>query len=77
MSRVAGAARDLAALVKLSHSVFALPFALVSLLAATAGRPPLRLLLGVLGAVVAARTAAMAYNRLADRRIDARVDLER
>jgi 4-hydroxybenzoate polyprenyltransferase len=71
MSRVGGAARDLAALVKLSHSVFALPFALVSLLAATAGRPPLRLLLGVLGAVVAARTAAMAYNRLADRRIDA------
>ena len=71
MSGVAGAVRDLAALVKLSHSVFALPFALLSLLAATAGRPSLRLLLGVLGAVVAARTAAMAYNRFADRAIDA------
>lgn len=64
-------ARDLAGLVKLSHSVFALPFALLSLLAATAGRPSPRLLALVVGAVVAARTAAMAYNRFADRAIDA------
>ena len=64
-------ARDLAGLVKLSHSVFALPFALLSLLAATEGRPSLRLLALVVGAVVAARTAAMAYNRFADRAIDA------
>lgn len=64
-------ARDLAALVKLSHSVFALPFALLSLLAATAGRPSPRLLALVVVAVVAARTAAMAYNRFADRAIDA------
>lgn len=64
-------ARDFASLVKLSHSVFALPFALLSLLAATAGRPSLPLLLLVVAAVVAARTAAMAYNRFADRDIDA------
>lgn len=64
-------ARDLAGLVKLSHSVFALPFALLALLTATAGRPSLSLLALVVGAVVAARTAAMAYNRFADRAIDA------
>ena len=63
-------ARTFASLVKLSHSVFALPFALLSLLAATAGRPSPSVLLLVVAAVVSARTAAMAYNRYADREID-------
>lgn len=63
--------RSLASVVKLSHSVFALPFALLSLLVTTGGRPSFRLLLSVIAAVVAARTAAMAYNRYADRDIDA------
>lgn len=62
--------RTFAALVRLSHSVFALPFALLSLLVATDGRPSPRLLLLVVLAVVAARTAAMAYNRHADRELD-------
>ncbi len=62
--------RDFASLVKLSHSVFALPFALLSLLVAAEGRPGARLLLLVIVAVVAARTAAMAYNRFADRHLD-------
>jgi 4-hydroxybenzoate polyprenyltransferase len=65
-------ARDFASLVKLSHSVFALPFALLSLLAASGGRPGLRVLLLVVAAVVTARTAAMAYNRIVDRDIDAK-----
>lgn len=64
--------RTFASLVKLSHSVFALPFAVLSLLAATNGRPEIRSLLLVVAAVVAARTAAMAYNRLADRDLDAK-----
>jgi 4-hydroxybenzoate polyprenyltransferase len=68
---VAGRCRDFAALVKLSHSVFALPFALLALLAATDGAPSWRLGGLVVLAVVAARTAAMAYNRFADRDIDA------
>lgn len=72
MSPVAARVRTFAGLVKLSHSVFALPFALLSLLCATAGAPPLRLLALVVLAVVAARTAAMAYNRLVDRHLDAR-----
>lgn len=59
-------------LVKFEHTLFALPFALMSLLIATGGRPPLRVLGWVLVAMVGARSAAMAFNRLVDRRIDAR-----
>ncbi|HHI79061.1 MAG TPA: 4-hydroxybenzoate octaprenyltransferase [Planctomycetes bacterium] len=57
-------------LVKFSHSVFALPFALISLVLAEGGLPPLSLLLLVVLAAVAARTAAMGFNRWADRKID-------
>ena len=57
-------------LVKFSHSIFALPFALASLLVATDGRPSARLLLLVIAAMVAARTSAMAFNRWADAEID-------
>jgi 4-hydroxybenzoate polyprenyltransferase len=58
-------------LVKFEHTLFALPFALISLLVAADGRPAPRVLLWVLVAMVAARSAAMAFNRLADRRLDA------
>jgi 4-hydroxybenzoate polyprenyltransferase len=65
----------LARMVKLSHSLFALPFAAAAVVLvlpqATSDRLPARLLL-VAVAVVAARTAAMAWNRIADRAIDAR-----
>jgi 4-hydroxybenzoate polyprenyltransferase len=62
----------LARMVKLSHSLFALPFAAaaVVLVAPQATLSPGRLVL-VAAAVVAARTAAMAMNRIADRRFDA------
>ena len=68
---LSGRVRTFASLVKLSHSVFALPFALLSLLAATGGWPSLRQVALVVAAVVTARTAAMAYNRFADRHLDA------
>ncbi len=63
----------LARMVKLSHSLFALPFAAsaVVLVAPRASLDPGRLAL-VAVAVVAARTAAMAMNRVADRWYDAR-----
>ena len=63
----------LARMVKLSHSLFALPFAAsaVVLVARDATLDAWRLALVAL-AVVAARTAAMAMNRIADRRFDAR-----
>ena len=62
----------LARMVKFSHSLFALPFAVsaVVLVAGEASLAPARLALVAL-AVVAARTAAMAMNRIADRRFDA------
>jgi 4-hydroxybenzoate polyprenyltransferase len=64
---------SLARMVKLPHSLFALPFAAsaVVLVAGDARLDPLRLALVAL-AVVAARTAAMAMNRIADRAFDAR-----
>jgi 4-hydroxybenzoate polyprenyltransferase len=65
----------LARMVKLSHSLFALPFvaAAVALVAGSARPDGLGLRLGlVAAAVVAARTAAMAMNRIADRTFDAR-----
>jgi len=58
-------------MIKIAHSVFALPFALAALLIATDGRPPMLLVLQVLLAVVLARTAAMSFNRWADAKIDA------
>ncbi len=63
----------LARMVKLEHSIFAFPFAAsaVVLVSRDASLDPLRLVL-VAVAVVAARTAAMAMNRVADRWYDAR-----
>ncbi|MEN9675922.1 MAG: hypothetical protein RIS76_1818 [Verrucomicrobiota bacterium] len=60
--------------VKLSHTVFALPFALASMIVAareTQGWPGIRVFLLVLASMVSARTCAMAFNRIADRRFDA------
>lgn len=59
-------------MIKFSHSVFALPFALIAMLAAAQGVPGIWTLLWIVVAVVAARTAAMCFNRIADREIDAR-----
>lgn len=57
--------------VKLSHSVFAMPFALAALLLASKGWPSLRTLGLVMAAVVLARTAGMAFNRVVDAQFDA------
>jgi 4-hydroxybenzoate polyprenyltransferase len=59
-------------MIKISHSVFALPFALAALFLASRGLPPPLLLLKVVLAVVAARTMAMSFNRWADAELDAR-----
>jgi 4-hydroxybenzoate polyprenyltransferase len=59
-------------LIRFSHTVFALPFALGALLVATHGRPSPRLLALVLLCMVFARTAAMLFNRLADWTLDQR-----
>jgi 4-hydroxybenzoate polyprenyltransferase len=59
-------------LIRFSHTIFALPFALGALTVAARGRPPLRTLLLVLVCMVAARTAAMLFNRLVDWSLDQR-----
>lgn len=59
-------------LIRFSHTVFALPFALGALLVAAHGRPSLRTLLLVLVCMVLARTAAMLFNRLSDWSLDQR-----
>lgn len=62
------------AFVRFSHTVFALPFALASMLVAcraTQGWPGWRTLLLILAAMVCTRTAAMGFNRIVDRKFDA------
>jgi len=58
-------------LIKFEHTIFALPFALMSLLVASSGHPRWETVVWVLVAMVGARSAAMAFNRLADWKIDA------
>jgi 4-hydroxybenzoate polyprenyltransferase len=65
--------RSLLELVRFSHTVFALPFALTGAALAWKQPPGFRpgQLAGILLCMVFARSAAMAFNRLADRRFDA------
>lgn len=59
-------------MIKFSHTIFALPFALTGALLAAGGFPSFRQTLWIILAMVGARTAAMAMNRLIDADIDAR-----
>ncbi|HYM77848.1 MAG TPA: UbiA-like polyprenyltransferase [Candidatus Dormibacteraeota bacterium] len=58
-------------MIKWEHSIFALPFALCGAMLAAGGFPPLHQLLWIVVAMIAARSAAMAFNRWADAAIDA------
>jgi 4-hydroxybenzoate polyprenyltransferase len=58
-------------MIKWEHSIFALPFALCGAMLAASGIPSAHQLLWIVIAMVAARSAAMAFNRLADATIDA------
>jgi 4-hydroxybenzoate polyprenyltransferase len=59
-------------LIRFSHTIFALPFALGALVVAADGLPSPRTLLLVLLCMVCARTAAMLFNRLVDWALDQR-----
>ena len=63
--------RRLASLVRIEHTVFALPFAYVGALLAADGWPGWSDMLWVTVAMVGARTLAMALNRLVDAELDA------
>lgn len=58
-------------MIKFEHTVFALPFALISALIAAGGLPDYSTLGWIIVAMVGARSAAMAFNRIADAKIDA------
>jgi 4-hydroxybenzoate polyprenyltransferase len=58
-------------MIKWEHSIFALPFALCGAMLAASGLPTAHQLFWIIVAMVAARSAAMAFNRLVDATIDA------
>ena len=75
LARATGKASAFASLVKLSHTVFAAPFAVAAAVLATRGphvTPTIARVVAIAVALVSARTAAMAYNRLVDRDVDAK-----
>ncbi len=58
-------------MIKWEHSIFMLPFALCGAMLAANGLPSIHALIWIVVAMVAARSAAMSFNRLADASIDA------
>lgn len=59
-------------MIKIEHTLFALPFAFLGAVLAANGLPSLRQIIWITAAMVGARSTGMAFNRLADRQIDAR-----
>lgn len=59
-------------MIKIEHTLFALPFALLGAVLAANGLPTLRQLFWIAVAMVGARSTAMAFNRIVDREFDAR-----
>jgi 4-hydroxybenzoate polyprenyltransferase len=58
-------------MIKIEHTLFALPFAFLGAVLAARGLPAFHQIFWIVIAMVGARSAAMAFNRLADRKIDA------
>jgi 4-hydroxybenzoate polyprenyltransferase len=58
-------------MIKWEHSIFALPFALCGAMLASGGLPSAHAIAWIVVAMVSARSAAMAFNRVADAAIDA------
>ena len=58
-------------MIKFEHTVFAMPFALIGAFLAAGGVPDARIFVWVVLAMVGARTAAMGFNRIVDRKFDA------
>jgi 4-hydroxybenzoate polyprenyltransferase len=71
MSGIWSKTRTTLEMIKWEHSIFALPFALTAVLLAAGGLPGWRTVGWILVAMVAARSAAMAFNRWADADLDA------
>ncbi len=63
--------REYLEMVRFSHTAFAMPFAFLAMVTAAQGWPDLRTFSFILLCLVSVRTAAMAFNRIVDRHIDA------
>lgn len=72
MSTVARNVRTTLEMIKIEHTLFALPFAFLGAVLAARGIPAWRELFWITLAMIGARSTAMAFNRIADREIDAR-----
>ncbi|HUQ32541.1 MAG TPA: UbiA-like polyprenyltransferase [Pyrinomonadaceae bacterium] len=59
-------------MIKIEHTLFALPFAFLGATLAAGGLPTVQQFIWITLAMVGARSCAMAFNRIADREIDAR-----
>ncbi len=57
-------------LIKFSHTIFSLPFAVMSAFIAANGSPSLSKILLIIGALIMARSCAMSFNRLVDAKYD-------
>jgi 4-hydroxybenzoate polyprenyltransferase len=58
-------------MIRFEHTLFALPFAFLGAILAAEGIPQLKQIIGITLAMIGARSAAMTFNRIADREIDA------
>ncbi len=67
---MSGNLRTTLEMIKWEHSIFALPFALTGAMLAARGIPAWRVLFWIVVCMIAARSAAMAFNRWADAEID-------
>ena len=67
---MSGNLRTTLEMIKWEHSIFALPFALTGAMLAARGVPAWRVLFWIVVCMIAARSAAMAFNRWADAEID-------
>jgi 4-hydroxybenzoate polyprenyltransferase len=63
--------RTVLEMIKFEHTLFALPFAFLGMILAAEGWPSWRIVGWIVVAMVAARSAAMGFNRLVDRSLDA------
>ncbi len=70
-ARGVGALRIYLGMIKIEHSIFALPFAMLGMVWAAHGWPGFPTFAWIVLAMVSCRSAAMAFNRIADRNIDA------
>ena len=72
MKRIIKKTATLLEMIKFSHTVFALPLAVMSAFIAAGGLPTARQLFWILMCMVGARSAAMSFNRIVDARLDAK-----